>query len=103
MKEIDIVESRHLKKDVSEFKVGDNVRVSLKVKEGDKTRTQAFEGTVICRRGRGTSETFTVLRTTQTDTIEKTFFLHSPVVEAIQVVKAGKPGKSKLYNLRKKK
>ena len=85
------------------FKVGDVVRISLKVKEGDKTRSQMFEGTVIRRRGKGTSETFTVLRQSQSDTIEKTFFVHSPIVETIQVVKSGRAGKSKLYNLRKKK
>ncbi len=103
MREIDLVEKKHLKKEVPTFKVGDIVRVSLKVKEGDKTRSQIFEGTVIRRRGRGINQTFTVLRETQSDTIEKIFFIHSPIVEGVHVVKSGKSKKAKLYHLRKKK
>ncbi|MDD5084911.1 MAG: 50S ribosomal protein L19 [Candidatus Omnitrophica bacterium] len=103
VKEIELVEKKYLKKEVPKFGVGDEVRVYIKIKEGDKMRTQMFEGTVIRRRGRGVSETFTVIKEVQGDTIEKIFFIHSPTLEDVKLVKAGRPGKSKRYHLRKKK
>lgn len=101
-KEIALVESAHLKKAGPDFTVGDRVRVYLKVVEGDKTRTQVFEGTVIRRRGKGSKESFTVLKTTRGSqhTIEKTFPFHSPVVEKVKVVQEKKVYRSKLYHLR---
>ena len=105
MRAIDLVEKKYLKKNLPDFKIGDSVKMSLKVIEGDKTRTQIFEGTVIRRRGRGVAETFTVLKQTRgsADTVEKTFPLHSPMVEKIKVLKSSKVRRSKLYYLRKEK
>ena len=105
MKQIDIIEKDYLKKTVPTFNVGDEVKVSLKVREGDKTRTQVFEGRVISRRGRGTGATFTVLKQTRgsEDTVEKTFSLHSPAVEKIKVMKHTKVRRAKLYYLRSEK
>jgi len=102
-KAIELIEKDYLKSDIPEFKVGDTVRISQRIQEGDKSRLQAFEGVVIFRRGRGTGETFSVLKVEQTDSVEKTFPVHSPLVEKITVVKAAKPKlkKSKLYHLRK--
>ena len=105
MKALDLVEKHYLKKDIPTFKVGDMVKIFQKVIEGDKTRTQVFEGRVIRRRGKGTSETFTVLKESKgsTDIIEKTFSLHSPAVEKIKVLKHTQVRRSKLYYLRNKK
>lgn len=101
MNKIDLVEKEHLKKK-AEFKVGDIVRVSIKVVEGDKSRIQNFEGTVIRQKGKGTAETFTVLKATKgsQDTVEKTFPLHSPNVDKIKVVKSKKVRRAKLYYMR---
>lgn len=102
MKAIDLVEKKHLKDAIPDFKVGDSVKLSLKVTEGEKTRLQTFEGIVIRRRGKGTAATFTVLRKTKgsQDTIEKTFPLHSPNVEKIKVEKSTKVRRAKLYYMR---
>ena len=85
---------------VEEFGPGDNVRVSVRVVEGDRTRTQDFEGVVIRRRGGGLSETFTVRRVTHEIGVERTFHLHTPVVVAVKVIRRGKVRRSKLYYLR---
>ena len=102
---IEIIEKKYAKKKKPEFKVGDKVRVYLKVKEGDKTRTQVFEGVVIRKRGNGIKENFTVLKSTRGSsyTIEKTFPLHSPIVEQVKVVASSKVRRSKLYYLRNSK
>ena len=101
MNKIELIEKDYLKKSAPEFKVGDEVKVHLKVKEGDKTRIQIFQGTVIRRRGRGTNATFTVLKEVRDDTVEKTFLLHSPQVEKVTVVTKGKVHRARLYYLRK--
>ncbi len=105
MKAIEIVEKDYLKKNIPNFKVGDIVKVFQKVSEGDKIRTQVFEGRVIRRRGKGMGETFTVLKESKgsTDKVEKVFPLHSPMVEKIKVLKHTKVRRSKLYYLRDKK
>jgi len=77
--------------------------VYIRVKEGDKTRTQRFEGVCIKRRGIGASASFAVIRETHGDVVEKIFPLYSPTVEKIVVVRKGKVRRSKLYYLRKKK
>lgn len=100
MSQIELIEKDYLKKSIPEFRVGDQVKVHLKVHEGDKTRVQVFEGTVIRKRGRGTNATFTVLKEVRDDTIEKTFSLHSPNIEKITVVVKGKVRRAKLYHLR---
>ena len=102
MNKVELIEKDYLKKSVPEFNVGDQVKVHLKVQEGDKTRTQLFEGTVIRKRGRGTSATFTVLKEVRGELVEKTFPIHSPHVEKVAVTTKGKVGRSKLYYLRRK-
>jgi large subunit ribosomal protein L19 len=102
MNKIELVEKDYLKKELPEFRVGDEVKVHLKVHEGDKTRTQIFAGTVIRRRGRGTNATFTVLKEVRGDTVEKTILLHSPNVEKVQVTTKGSVRRAKLYYLRQK-
>ena len=103
MNKVQAYEKKHLKKDIPQFKVGDEVKVSVRVQEGDKTRTQLFEGTVIRRRGTGLGATFTVLKEEREDQIERVFPLHAPVVEKVVVVRRGEARRSKLYYLRKKK
>jgi len=85
---------------VEEFGPGDSVRVSVRVVEGSRARTQDFEGVVIRRRGGGPSETFTVRRVTHEIGVERTFHLHAPVVQAVKVTRRGKVRRSKLYYLR---
>ena len=102
MKKIELIEKDYLKQSVPEFRVGDQVKVHLKVQEGDKTRIQVFQGIVIRRRGRGTNATFTVLKEVRDDTVEKVFLLHSPQVEKVTVITKGKPRRARLYYLREK-
>lgn len=90
------------RKDVPEFRVGDTLKVHIKVKEGDKTRTQLFEGVCIRRRGTGVSASFTVVKETHGDIVEKIFPVHSPTIEKIVVSRKAKATRSKLYHLRKK-
>ena len=98
-----LIEKKYMKEKVASFRVGDQVKVHTRVREGDKTRTQIFEGVVIRRHGSGTRESFTVLRTEREDQIEKVFPIHSPTVEKVVVEKAGNVRRSRLYYLRKKK
>lgn len=92
-----------LKSNVPEFKIGDTVKVFYKVIEGDKERIQAYEGTVIARRNKDISETFTVRRLSYGIGVERTFHLHSPRIDKIEVVKSGKVRRAKLYYLRGRK
>ena len=85
---------------VEKFAPGDTVRVSVRVTEGGRTRTQDFEGVVIRRRGGGPSATFTVRRVTHEIGVERTFHLHAPSVEAVKVVRRGKVRRARLYYLR---
>ena len=85
---------------IAEFRVGDTVRVSVKVVEGDKERLQAFEGVVIKRRNAGTSTNFTVRRIAHGVGVERTFLLHSPRVEKVDLVRQGKVRRAKLTYLR---
>lgn len=94
-------ESASLKKDLPVFRAGDTLRVSFRVKEGDKTRTQVFEGICVRKRGRGLGSSCTLIKETYGDKVEKTFPLHSPVVEKIVCVKSGKARRARLYYLRK--
>ncbi len=83
-----------------EFMPGDTVRVHAKIKEGTRERIQVFEGAVIARRGRSVTETFTVRRVTSGVGVERTFPLHSPRVERIEVVRRGRVRRAKLFYLR---
>ena len=85
---------------VEEFRSGDTVKVSIRVTEGERTRTQVFEGVVIRRRGGGPNTSFTVRRVTHEIGVERTFLLHSPSVEDVQVVRRGAVRRSRLYYLR---
>ena len=92
-----------MKKDLPSFRAGDTLRVSFRVKEGEKTRTQLFEGICIRKQGRGLTTTCTLIKETYGDKVEKTFPLHSPIVEKIVVTHTGKVRRAKLYYLRRSK
>lgn len=94
------IEAEQLKSDIAEFHVGDTVRVSAKIKEGNRERIQVFEGTVLKRQGGSNRETFTVRKLSNGVGVEKTWPLHSPNVEKIEVVRRGKVRRAKLYYLR---
>jgi large subunit ribosomal protein L19 len=95
-----LVEAAHMKKDRAGFSPGDQVRVHVKVIEGEKERTQVFEGTVIRRRGEGLRASFTVRRISYGVGVERTFPLHSPRIERVDVMRRGQVRRSKLYYLR---
>ena len=94
------IETEQLKESVPSFNVGDTVRVSAKIKEGNRERIQVFEGTVIKRQNGGLRETFTVRKNSNGVGVEKTWPLHSPSVMDVQVVRRGKVRRAKLYYLR---
>ena len=94
------IEAEQLKAEVPEFNVGDTVRVYAKVKEGQRERTQVFEGVVLKRQGGSTRETFTVRKFSNVVGVEKTWPLHSPIVEKVEVVRLGKVRRAKLNYLR---
>ena len=85
---------------IADFSAGDNVRVDVKVVEGERVRTQAFEGVVIRRRGSGQGETFTVRRISNQVGVERTFLVCSPNVQSVKVLRAGRVRRSRLYYLR---
>ena len=92
--------SEQLKENAPQFAIGDTVKVHNKIKEGNRERIQIFEGTVIARKNGGISETFTVRRISYGVGVEKTFPLHSPNVEKVEVVRKGRVRRAKLYYLR---
>lgn len=94
------IETAQMKQSVPEFRVGDTVKVSAKIKEGNRERIQVFEGTVIKRQGGSNRETFTVRKLSNGVGVEKTWPLHSPFVEDITVVRRGKARRAKLFYLR---
>jgi large subunit ribosomal protein L19 len=100
MDAIRIVEAAHLKKDRRGFAPGDTVRVHVKVVEGEKERTQIFEGVVIRKRGEGGRASFTVRRISYGVGVERTFPLHSPRIEKVEVSRQSRVRRSKLYYLR---
>jgi large subunit ribosomal protein L19 len=100
MDAIQLVEASQLKKDRQGFQPGDQVRVQVKVIEGEKERLQVFEGTVIRRRGGGARASFTVRRISYGVGVERTFPLHSPRIDRVEVVRRGRVRRSKLYYLR---
>ena len=99
---IAVVEASALKRDRGAFGPGDSVRVHVKVIEGEKERVQVFEGIVIRKRGGGSRATFTVRRVSYGVGVERTFPIHSPRVERVQVVKSAHVRRSKLYYLRER-
>ena len=94
------IEQAQLRTDLPQFKVGDTIRVFVKVVEGSRERLQAFEGTVIAKRNGSSRETFTVRRVSYGVGVERTFPLHSPRVDHIEIIRRGKVRRAKLYYLR---
>lgn len=102
MKSMASIEKEVCKTKIPDFRVGDTLKIHIRVKEGDKTRTQVFEGVCMRRRGSGASASFTVIKETHGDIVEKIFPLYSPTVERIVVASKGKVKRAKLYYLRNK-
>jgi len=100
MNVIDQITKEYMKSDIPEFNIGDTVRVHVKIKEGNRERIQVFEGFVLKRQNGGISETFTVRRIASGVGVEKTFPLHSPWVEKIEVVRKGRVRRAKLNYMR---
>jgi len=94
------LEQEQLRDDIPDFKPGDTVRVHVKVREGNRERIQVFEGPVIARQGSGLTETFTVRRIASGVGVERTFPVHAPVIDKLEVVTRGKVRRAKLYYLR---
>ncbi|VEU59306.1 50S ribosomal protein L19 [Mesomycoplasma neurolyticum] len=100
---ISIVEQKQLRNDIPNFKVGDNVRVHVKIKENNKERIQVFEGLVIVRNSTGLREMFTVRKISYNVGIERTFPINSPLIEKIEVVRSNKVRRARLYFMRDRK
>ena len=100
MDALKLISNSSMKSEVPVLSIGDTVRVHVKIKEGDKSRIQIFEGTVIVKKHGGINETFTVRRVAHGCGIERVFPLHSPVVEKVEVVRSGRVRRAKLYYLR---
>ena len=96
------IEHEQLKNSIPDIKVGNTVKVHVKIKEGNKERIQVFEGIVIKKQGGGVNETFTVRKISYGVGVEKTFLIHSPLVEKVEVVRVGKARRAKLYYLRER-
>ncbi|MDP2891639.1 MAG: 50S ribosomal protein L19 [Bacillota bacterium] len=94
------IENEQLRTGIPQFKIGDTVKVFVKVVEGSRERLQAFEGTVIARRGGGLRETFTVRRVSYGVGVERTFQVHSPRIDRIEIIREGRVRRAKLYYLR---
>ena len=101
MNKIDIIEMEQMKKNIPAFRPGDTVKVQVKIVEGDKSRIQAFQGVVLGRQNGGIRESFTVRKISNGIGVERVFPLHSPSVDAIEVITRGQVRRAKLYFLRK--
>ncbi len=100
---IDMVEAEGIRKDIPRFAPGDTVKVHTKIIEGEKERIQVFQGIVIARRGGGARETFTVRKVSYGVGVERIFPLHSPRLDRIEVIRAGRVRRAKLHYLRGRK
>ncbi len=94
------IEHEQLKNKIPELRIGNTVRVHVRIKEGNKERIQVFEGIIIKKQGGGVNATFTVRRISYGVGVEKTFLVHSPMIEKVEVVRVGKARRAKLYYLR---
>jgi len=94
------VEKQYLRTDLPEFEIGDTVKMMVKSQEADKARLHPFEGTIIRKKGRGVNETFTVRKISFGEGVERTFPIHSPVIESLKVISKGVVKRAKLYYLR---
>lgn len=99
-KTISIVENDFLKKDIPKLNIGDNVKIGVKIIEGNKERVQFYEGTIIAKKNSSINTTITVRKTLQGIGIERIFLVHSPKVDSIKVLRSSKVRRSKLYYLR---
>ncbi|WP_027334737.1 50S ribosomal protein L19 [Mycoplasmopsis felifaucium] len=99
---IELVEQSQLRTDYPEFRVGDNVKVHVRIREGEKERIQVFEGLVISRKESGTRETFTVRKVSFGIGVNRTFPLHSPMIAHIEVIRSNKVRRAKLYYMKDK-
>ena len=97
---IKAIEQENMKENVEKFNIGDTVKVHVRIKEGNKERIQVFQGTVIKRQNSGLNETFTVRKISSGIGVERTFPVHSPKIEKIEVTRFGKVRRAKLYYLR---
>jgi large subunit ribosomal protein L19 len=100
MNPTDLVDRAHLRDDVPDFAPGDTLKVHVRVVEGNRERVQVFEGAVIARQGSGVRETFTVRKLSFGVGVERTFPVHSPIIQKIEVVRRGDVRRAKLYYLR---
>jgi len=100
MNKIEMIEKEQMRLDIPDFKSGDTVKVYVKIVEGQKERIQVFEGVVIRKRGVSSRASFTVRKVSYGIGVERTFPLHSPVIDRIEVIKRGKVRRSRLYYLR---
>ena len=100
MDALKLIAADSVKKEVPEFRVGDTVRVSVNIREGERERIQMFEGTVIAKKSSGVAETFTVRRVAYGVGVERVFPLHCPNVKDVKVIRHGKVRRAKLYYLR---
>ncbi len=102
MNVIKMLEKEQLKDNVADFNTGDTVKVHFRIKEGNRERIQMFEGAVLKRQGEGVKETFTVRRISYGVGVERTFPLHSPKIEKVEIVRKGEVRRAKLFYLRKR-
>jgi large subunit ribosomal protein L19 len=100
MHTLDAVDAASLRDDIPDFRAGDTIKVHVRVIEGNRSRIQVFQGVVIARRGAGVRETYTVRKVSFGVGVERTFPVHSPIVERIEVVSRGDVRRAKLYYLR---
>jgi large subunit ribosomal protein L19 len=97
---LDVVDAANLKSDIPDFRAGDNVKVHVNIVEGNRSRVQVFQGVVIRKSGHGIRETFTVRKVSFQVGVERTFPVHSPVIDKIELVSRGAVRRAKLYYLR---
>ena len=97
---VEQITKKQMRNDIPDFKPGDTLKVFVKIKKGDKFRVQLFEGVCIARKGKGISETFTVRKISYQVGVERTFPIHSPIIDHIEVAKIGKVRRAKLHYLR---
>ena len=97
---VEQITKKQMRNDIPEFKAGDTLKVYVKIKEGDKFRVQLFEGVCIAKKGSGISESFTVRKISYQVGVERTFPIHSPIIDRIEVAKVGKVRRAKLHYLR---
>ena len=100
MNSLDVVDAASLRKDIPQFRAGDELKIHVRVIEGSKSRLQVFQGIVIGRQGEGVRETFTIRKVSYGVGVERTFPVHTPVIEKIELVKKGDVRRAKLYYLR---